>query len=309
MVGRLMFLPLLSSAIVLMVVGGRALAQGRPTTAANSALQDAIRALVMEAEGHLKSGAILREKADYFAPSQQEVHENELLEAMSRRISRNAFVDAYVKWQLTSGLPTKISDDNLRLAMRAYRSAPDLQRLPGTSPQEQQQLDQAILGAKDSDVPTFNDRWRSRVDPIMNLNSMSLNFRNAIAARLPLNADTIELMLMDAVQRTEAGHDVKKFVESLMLTIRGWAIDGAAPGQIHRAANMFARLREQKGATVYTNVQWDEKNKRVVWKKETRRTNPKYDSKLPESDAFLSLSVELQGYVRNPGGGLRLKDK
>jgi hypothetical protein len=309
MVPRWSSLSLLCCATILLVVAARALAQGRSSTAPNAALVEAVRALTAEAEAHLKNGGGLREKCNYFAAGQTQVSESELLEAMSRRISRNAFVDAYVKWQLTSGLPTKISDENLRLAVRVFRSAPELQRLPGTTPQEQQQLDQAIQGAKEMDIPTLNEKWRSRVDPVVQMNEMSLNFRDTFGVRLPTNPDTVELLLMDAVQRTEAGLDVKRYTEALMVMIRGWAVEGAPPGQLNRVANMFAKLRDQQGATIFTSVQWDEKKKMVVWKKETRRVNPKYDAKSPDEDAFLRLSVELQGYARNPSGGLKLKDK
>jgi len=309
MVVRLSSFSLMCSTIILMVVGARTLAQGRPTTAPNAALSEAVRVLTAEAEAHLKNGGGLREKCNYFAPGQTQVSESELLEAMSRRISRNAVVDAYVKWQLTSGLPAKISDENLRLAVRAFRSAPELQRLPGTTAPEQQQLDQAIQGAKEADISTLNEKWRSRLDPVVQMNAMSLSFRDALGIRLPLSPDTIELLLLDAVQRTEAGHDVKKFAESLIVLVRGWAVEGASPGQLNRVANMFARLRDQQGATIFTSVQWDEKKKLVIWKKETRRVNPKYDAKSPDDDAFFRLAAELQGFARNPGGGLKLKDK
>lgn len=282
----------------------------RSSTAPSTALQEAIRVLTEEAEAQLKDpSAMPRGKSNYFAPGQGGVSEVELLEAMSKRISRNNFVDAYVKWQLTSGLPAKISEANVRLAARAYRGAPGLQRLPGTHPQEQQQLEQAIQGAKETDISTINGKWRERVDPVVRHNDMLIRYRDALFVRLPLSPEVIELALGDAIQRTEAGMDAKDFVNSLILLVRGWAIEGASPAQLNRVANMFARLRDQQGVTVFSKVQWDDYKNTVVWKKETRRVNPDYSSKSPDSDAFVALVAELQGIAKNPSGGLRLKDK
>lgn len=280
----------------------------RPATGPNAELQEAIRVLTSEAEAFLKNGSSsLREKSNYFAPGQVSVSESELLDAMARRISRNSFVDAYVKWQLLSGLPTTISDGHLRLASRVYRSGPDLQRLPGAAPQDQQQMKQAILTAKESDISTINQMWRERTEPVSQVNAMVLRFRDAFSGRLPMSPETIELALADAVLRTEAGLETKKFVESLMARVRAWALEGAPPSQINRVSGLFGKLRDQAGATVLTSVEWDEKSKKVVWKQETRRVNPKYSSKSPDSDAFAAMAMELRGYARNTGGGLQLK--
>ena len=87
----------------------------------------------------------LRSASDYFEKSPNAEMTAEVVAAMlTRRQGSSDSMDAYIKWQLLSGLPTPISEQLLGDAVAAYRNAPALESRPGMTPDQRKVLDRAL---------------------------------------------------------------------------------------------------------------------------------------------------------------------
>src|SRR4051812_21118948 len=124
-------------------------AKPAPTPAAKpgpSPVAPAITALVKEYQTSLKekNGEGLREKCDYFASDKPDgVTPDVILAALDKPIpgAADPRAEAYVKWQLLSGIPGKLPDELKARAINAYRRAP----LPSEHPaRNHRALDQKL---------------------------------------------------------------------------------------------------------------------------------------------------------------------
>ncbi len=273
--------------------------------APNAAVTTAIDALRAEVNAYVAdpANATIRTKSDYFTPATAP-DEASIVAALGQRLDRNAVIDSYIKWQLLSGV-AEFSADNRRALLQVYRRAPSPVRLAGIDKAEQTQLDQVVQNGSESDIITINEQWGLRNEEARRSNQIIVGYRDALFGRLPVDADVLELGLRDAVERANAGLDPRKFSELVAQRTRMWAINGAPPQQLHAMSRLFMALREGPAVQVYTSVEW--KSNKVQWRKDTRRVNPKVDTKNPQNDAFYVLATELVQMAQNPSGGLKLK--
>src|SRR5690242_17033506 len=168
---------------------------------AASPVQPAIAALLKEYQTAMKDkkGEGLREKCDYFSQNKTEgITPEVILAALEKSISADPRADAYVKWQLLSGVEGKFPEELKARALRVYKMA---QFLPFDHPGKnhadlQRKLQRIGIHNADAEVPINKDmveainQFRLAAEPI-------LSYRDELYARMPGGFETLQMGLSD----------------------------------------------------------------------------------------------------------------
>jgi hypothetical protein len=77
----------------------------------------------------------------------------------------------------------------------------------------------------------------------------------------------------DAIVRLDAGADVGDHADALSLGIRGWAAGSVPRQELAAMARAVNELKSRRGPQYYERVDWDANNRRLVWRKTTKRLN------------------------------------
>jgi hypothetical protein len=263
-----------------------------PTTspAKLNSLPTAIAALSQE----FKSGK-LREKCEYFGKTPPpDLTPESVLQTLERPIPgahRNA--EAYVKWQLLSGVPGKFTDDLARRALALYRRSPAPAEHPGL---DHRQLDRTIGPLRKEELGAANKEFAALVHNVNQANRPLLEFRAALFERLPADYFTLEAGLADLRARAVCGLKSDKFFDTVAAGIRSWAI-GAKTSQLNAVGEALYDLKattEQRENRPYTQIYED---KGYKWRSD-------YAVDPRKLDALLEF---LKQAANSPTGGLKFK--
>jgi hypothetical protein len=254
-----------------------------------------------------KKGEGLREKCDYFTTNPAEGVTPELiLAALEKPVGGgDARADAYVKWQLLSGVAGKFPESLKVRAIRAYRAAPSPAPHPGLN---HMLLDRKLnaVGTMRSDAEGPINKeigdvitvYRVQIEPM-------LAYRDELLARLPPGFDTFVAGLGDAYDRVIHGAPANEFWSSLSASIKSWALTSAEPAQMRQIAGAIEKLKDtvkDEKFRPYYRVLWTDNAsyKGLKWQAEGTIVNDK---------ALDDLAEFLAEQARNPGGGgLQFKD-
>src|SRR5438445_3358020 len=155
---------------------------------ANLAVAKAVGVLKKEFADHQKDPvAALRKECDYFAKEPDgDVSVEAILNALDRRVGDDLVSDAYLKWQLLSGIPGKIDAKLAGRAIAIYQHAPQPVIRPGTSEAEKRQLQQMLPNhVESSDVADqYNKEWSDRVFKARQANEPIFRYRNELFEKL-----------------------------------------------------------------------------------------------------------------------------
>jgi hypothetical protein len=291
--------------------GSTAAAPAKPGA---SPVAPAITALVKEYQTSLKekNGEGLREKCDYFTSAEKPegVTPEAIVAALEKPIpgAADARAEAYVKWQLLSGIPGKFPDELKPRVIKAYRRAP----LPTDHPARNHRvLDQKLyrigLFNQDAEVGINKEladaiaRYRLYIDPI-------LEYRDEVYRRLPGGYDTLVAGVQDTFDRVSHGAPATEFWKTVGGQVRAWAL----------TASDANRLREMAGAIIKLNEYVkDEQNKpyyRVTFSTDAKNGGLKWQSQstIDQEGRYVGeLGEWLDERAKNPsesGGGLQFKD-
>ena len=287
---------------------------GRPGP---SPVAPAILALQKEYQKSLKEkdGAGLREKCDFFAGGKPEgVTPEVILAALEKPLTGpgagDARADAYVKWQLLSGIDGKFPEELKARAIKAYRVAPVPKEHPGGN---HAALDRALykIGITNADaevgvnkdLTTAIDQYRLYIDPI-------LEYRDEFYRRLPGGFDTLVAGVQDTYDRVSRGAPASEFWKTVGGQIRSWALTSSDANQIRQMAGAILKLNE---------FVRDGRNKpyyRVMWVNEGKYTGLKWQSQstIDQEGRYVGeLGEWLEERAKNPSaegglGGLQFKD-
>lgn len=254
-----------------------------------------------------KAGEGLREKCDYFATDKPEDVTPELILAALERPTpgADARADAYVKWQLLSGVVGRFPDNLKARALKVYRAIPSPGPHPGLSKSLLERQLNAIGTMKanaeagiNKDMTDAVARYRTAIEPV-------LSYRDELLSRIPPGYETIVAALADTYDRVTHGAPANEFWSTLSATIKSWALTEAEPGQLRQLAGAVAKLAEtvkDEKCRPYYRVLWtdNESYKGLKWQSEGPITNDK---------SIVELSEFLAEQAKNPGaGGLKFKD-
>lgn len=309
---------LVALGVTLALVGGPAVANdkaaAKPAAAAakpaGNPLQPAITALIKEYQaGAKKNGEGLREKCDYFASGKPEGTTPEVvIAALEKPVpgASDSRVEAYVKWQLLSGIDAKIPDDLVARAVKAYQKAPKVPTHPGLDRQSlNRTLGRIGISNRDAEVGINKEyadavgRYRVGIEPI-------LEYRDELYGRLPVNYDTIVAGLGDVYDRVTHGAPATEFWKTVSGQLRNWALTGGGkPDQLAKFAGALKNLYADVNADrykPYTRVMWVTEDKFQGLKWQSERTI-QYEKTIEELSTWLEERASQPG-----GGGLQFKE-
>jgi hypothetical protein len=285
---------------------GSSLHAAPPAKATGSPLQPAIVALLKEYhEAAKKNFEGLRDKSDYFAKDKPaDVTPEVVLAALEKPIGTDRRAEAYVKWQLLSGVEAKFPDQLKARALRVYRNAPS----PGTHPGAdhtylERKLHRIGITNGDQEEPINKDvtaaitQYRLSIEPI-------LSYRDELYSRMPSGFDTYPVALGDLYTRVTNGAPATKFWEDLMGSMRAWALGSTDSAKMHELAGAVEKI--------YTFVK-DDRNKpfyRVMWVKEDKYPGLRWVSQgtIDQDKKMDEFAQWLNEHANNPSGGLNFKE-
>jgi len=241
----------------------------------------------------------LRAKPDYFKEHPNpEVTPEAIIKALEGGVAGGPGAEAYVKWQLLSGIPGKFPDDLVRRALAVYHRAPELESHPGFNRRE---LKRAIMGKKTRDAAEIQKELSEVVSEVKDRNDVILDYRNELYAKLPGRLEVYQAGLEDAADRAGRGLNATSIFDNVSAGLRGWAIGDAKPGQVNGMIAAIRRLREmitREDARPYAKI-GDDKGM-AKWDVAGYAIDPK---KIDELIQFLENNA-----AGAAGGGLKFKD-
>jgi hypothetical protein len=280
-------------------------AAGKP---AASPVQPAIAALLKEYQTAMKDkkGEGLRDKCDYFSQNKTEgITPEVILAALEKPVSTDPRAEAYVKWQLLSGIEGKFPEELKARALRVYKNA---QFLPYDHPGKnhadlQRKLQRIGIHNSDAEVPINKDmveainQFRLAIEPM-------LSYRDELYARMPGGFEALQMGLSDIYDRVSHGAPTTEFYTTVAATVRSWAL----------ASSDADHMRQFGGALmkIHSLVK-DDKNKpyyRVMWIKEDNYTGLRWQGEgTIRNDKYIEeLGTWLDEHAKNPGSSLNFKD-
>ena len=273
-----------------------------PIQAASAALLKEYHSIMKE-----KKGVGLREKSDYFTQNKVEGLTPEMiLAALEKPIASDPRADAYVKWQLLSGIESRFPDVLKARALKVYRAAPVPHPHPGMDHAGFERVLNRTIGimSKDKEIPVNAElaekikEYRETIEPI-------LSYRDELYSRLPPGYDTLVAGFSDVYIRVSTGAPANEFWTTLSAATRSWGLTGTEPANMRQLAGAIGKLR--------TFIK-DEKNKpyyRVIWTTEDKYTGLKWVSEatIQNDKAMEDVSTWLIERAQSPAsGGLKFKD-
>jgi hypothetical protein len=272
-----------------------------PAALKGKAVALAVAALQKEYQAYLKDpqAATIRTKCDYFKtnPSDEATPEA-IMKGLEGSVAGGPGVEAYVKWQLLSGVAGKFPDDLLKRALAVYRRAPFPEPHPGM---EHRALARMVNGYRKEQIVETQAEFNRAVEHLKDVNHPILAYRDELFARLPVKLEAINIGLEDVSERAGHGLNVTGIFDNVSAAIRSWAITEAKSGQVRGMTDTVMRLRDQvtrEDAKPFTKI---EDAKPAKWKAEQWLIDPK---KFDELIKFL----ENNANTSNGGGGLKFKE-
>lgn len=287
--------------LLVLCLAGNGLAAEEPAKPKPHTVTMAVAALQKEYESHVKEPKKnpIRSKSDYFKqnPSPDATPEA-ILRALEGSVSGGYSADAYVKWQLLSGLSGKFPEALAKRAVAVYRRAPGPSSHPGV---DHRAMNRAIMGVQKDRIGVIQKEFDAAVAEVDRGNRVVLEYRNDLYSHLPPTYETLSAGLADAGERAMCGLNANGFFDNVSNGIRSWVLAQGKPDQVKRLASEAVQLRAavEKDASKPYNKLVDENG--VKWKLAGAMIDGK---KLDELIKFLQANESASG----SGGGLKFKD-
>ncbi len=255
-----------------------------------------------------KKGEGLREKSDYFLKDKPEgVTPEAVLIGLERRFSPDGRAEAYIKWQLLSGVEGKFPPELKARAIKAYRAAPQPLRHPGLAHSDlDRTLNRVGIMKKDAEADINKEygdvikSYRLSGDPI-------LDYRDELYSRLSPDFDTFSAALGDAYERVTAGAPANEFWSNIATAMRGWSLSAGDPRQVRMAASAVEKIRETNKDERYRPYG------KVAWNESTSFMGLKWvtEASIRDDKSLEDTVTWLNEHANSPagGGGLGFKDQ
>ena len=228
-----------------------------------------IAELTKEISDTIKSSdAPTRLQPDYFKdhPLPEDVTQEQLASAIATvPRSSDPRIQAYVQWQMLSGMPDTVEGRAAATLLRLYQSLPRPITRPGLDLQEQQRLTRvaALAGqAKESELST---QLTQAVDDTAALNRFNLNLRDALFARLPKTYDTLAAGFDDAIVRLETGADAEEHAEVVCDAVKQWAGEKRSSAELQAMNRLILKVKNQRGPEYFEQAEWKPTTRRLEW--------------------------------------------
>ena len=200
--------------IVLGLTATAASAQASRPGREKPAIQRAIDLLIEEGEQARKDHRLAHDQADFASRFKDEIPADAVLKALTRRVHRTIFTDAYVRWQLTSFNPPLPALDD-RQFLKLMADAPGLMGNPCADDKTVAAFEFAESAAeiKERDLEKMRTTWSELAhqrEVIETLNGPALAWRAWIDNQLPPRGPRKVQWLIERVATTvSAGWDAR----------------------------------------------------------------------------------------------------
>jgi hypothetical protein len=174
---------------ILLLAPQSTFAQATRSRREKPAIQRAIDLLTEEAQQAQKDQKLTRAEADFASRFKDEIPTDALLDALTQRVHRSAFIDAYVRWQLTSFNPPLPELDD-RQFLKLMANAPALVSNPCADEEPVAAFEKAEALPKMSphDLQRARRAWdelQHQRQAIQSMNEPALQWRKWIDDHLP----------------------------------------------------------------------------------------------------------------------------
>ncbi|HSI37244.1 MAG: hypothetical protein ACAI43_25735 [Phycisphaerae bacterium] len=218
-----------------------------PATAAARAkvVSAAILQLTKEYQAYLKDpkNGKVREKSDYFKENPSpDLTPDAVMRGLEQSVTGGGATEAYVKWQLLSGIPGTFSPDLNKRALAVYRRAPSPFTHPGM---DKRSLSSAKIGK--GEITAANNEFSAAVAKVAEKNHPILAYRDELYARLDKNGDSAMAGLMDVADRAGAGLKTDAFFDNVAAAIKSWALTGGNTSAVRAMTERIAGLKDAVG--------------------------------------------------------------
>jgi hypothetical protein len=219
--------------------------------AAVTAVAAAVKKLTDEVQAHKKDPKVsLRAKSNYFIENKSaDVTPEEILNAMNRSLATDAASDAYIKWQLLSGIEGKVDVKLASKLLSAYSAAPVLFTRPGLEAGEKHRLDKEIRGLAQNDLAKYNQEFQKQVAETASNNEPIIVYRADVYAHLPGSGEAILAGLEDGAARAGRGIDADKHMKGVLAQITTWSVS-ASPQEVRSVSGLLRQLVGKMGGSV-----------------------------------------------------------
>jgi len=204
----------------------------------------AMLALTKEYQAYLKDpkSAKIREKSDYFKENKNpEATPDAIMRGLEQSVSGGHDVEAYVKWQLLSGIVGNFPPELNKRAVAVYRRAPAPFEHPGL---DRRGLASVTARATKADVATVQKEFSAVVEKVSEKNKPILEYRDELFARLIKDGDAMAAGLGDVADRAGAGLNAGKVFDNVSAGIRSWSLSGVPAATTRGMADRVAALRD-----------------------------------------------------------------
>lgn len=219
------------------------------------AIQRAIDLLLAEAEQSRRDQKLARNQADFAESFKDELRDEDVLKALAQPVHRNPFVDAYVRWQLTSFNPILPPLDD-RQFLKLMAAAPPLLPNPCAEDATVATYEKAEGATKlaQRDLDRMRENWsqlnRQR-QVIETLNTPALAWRKWVDNQLPGRGPRKIQWLIERVASTisagwdsrDAKGDLTRATKDLGKSVGDLAL---TPPQTQMVCEQIQRMRNLK---------------------------------------------------------------
>jgi hypothetical protein len=192
----------------------------------------------------------VRKEADYFKQNPSpDVTPEGILRVLERPLNGDPRLQAYVKWQLLSGVPKVFDEKLVARAGSSYTRAPVPMPRPGVTQADQQALNRDMY-QNQAKIDEVNGRYQRQIAQFNAAHEPILKYRALLLARLPVTGETLAAGFEDVAARVAAGVDFDDFLDTLLGSARNWLLDGkASPRQLSAMAQVVERVKSTKPPT------------------------------------------------------------
>ena len=243
-----------------------------PDPKATAAVTNATAALLKEATAGTKDKmGKLREKCDYFVEKPSaDLTPEVILIALEHTQSTDRRIEAYVKWQLLSGIAGQFPDELVLRAIAAYRKAPELSSHPGLDRAQLSKSLSRIGPMKRERMGEINSSFSVSADKTTGENLYVLHYRKELYAHLPVSGDSLMAGLEDIFARVQHGVPAGDMWTAVSGSIQSWSLtaDSHQLNSVLQAMVQLLSTVRSERAKPYTKLEWsdDPKNLGLHWK-------------------------------------------
>lgn len=243
--------------IILGVTSAAAAQSTRSGGREKPAIQRAIDLLIAEAQQSMKDQRLAHDQADFATRFKEEIPKDLLLEALTQRVHRTPFVDAYARWQLTSFNPV-LPDIGDREFLKIMADAPRLIDNPCAEEKIVADFEFAESAAQitERDLAKMRSAWSEMArqrQVVETLNGPALAWRMWIDNQLPARGPRKVQWLIERVASTvqagwdarDAKGDLTRMTRDLGKSVGDLALNGAQTQMVCEQIQRLKGLRRR----------------------------------------------------------------